>query len=568
MMRYPVYLEIAGDDGCMAHVPNVPGCTVRAPTRDEALRRLPEAIHDCHAWLRRHGEPAPPDDEVVELEVVEEHAGLGPFHPGDAAALFAPDRRPLAAEEVEEHLRLMAHSRADLLALVQALPDEVLNWQPAPRSFSIRRVLRHIGSAEEWYVSRLVPPETLPPEWEDDEKLPLFEFLEMERRTAAAQLLQLSEAERSGLFHPATWTNHPDEAWSARKVLRRFLEHEREHSAQVHGILDARRQCLLVRLATERAGLVQQLLSLGEGALAEVPVLEGWTVQDLLAHIAGWDRWEEATMRSMVAGEEPDWTAVQDLDAANAAFVAGWRRRSTRLSPRQTLAGVLTEMQRARASWVGWLERLPQEEFYRPRSYAGYDWSFFSSPLEIQWRHDAEHAEQIAAWRQAQGLRGEIGPKEVLLAALAAAREELLAAAAVVPPDARTSRPVCGIWTLHDLVGHIADWEWFGVEGLGRMEAGQWPDTERIEDIDAWNRAHASVRRDQPWETVWADLEAARRSLLDVVEGMDQAGLARTFPFPWGGAGTPYQWICVYVAHDREHAQDLRGQERGAPSRT
>lgn len=240
----------------MAHVPSLPGCTVRAPSRDEALRRLPNAIRDYHTWLCRHGEPAPPEEEPIEIEVAGESTGFGPFDPGDAAALFPPDREPIAPEEMERNFRLMAHARADLLALVRDLPNDVLDWQPDPQSFSIRRLLRHIGNAEEWYVSRLVVPETLPPEWEHDEELPIFEFLEMERRTALARLRQLTEEEHSSVFYPSHWTEHPEEPWTMRKVLRRFLEHEREHTAQVRKILTARRQHLLARLAAERAGLL------------------------------------------------------------------------------------------------------------------------------------------------------------------------------------------------------------------------------------------------------------------------------------------------------------------------
>jgi len=451
---------------------------------------------------------------------------------------------------MEHHFRLMAYARADLLALVQTLPDEVLDWQPAPQSLSIRRLLRHVGNAEEWYVSRLVPPETLPPEWEHDGELPTFEFLEMERRTAVTWLRQLSDEERSGVFYPTHWTQHPEEPWTARKVLRRFLEHEREHTAQIREILAARRAQLLARLAAARAGLLEQLIGLDERALTEVPVLDGWTIKDLLAHIAAWDRWEERTMKCMVAGEVPDFTAVQDFDASNAAFVAEWRDR--------TLAEVLAELQAARADWVAWLESLSEVEFFRRRSYAGWDWSFSVVPLRVQWQHDAEHAAQIAAWREAEGLKGESGPRAVLLAALATARDELLAAAALVPSEERASRPVCGEWTLKDVLGHVADWEWFGTEGLRQMSAGQPPGVEHVQDIDAWNQAHVEIRRDQPWEAVWADFQSARRALMEILEKMSQTDLARLFPAPWGAEVTPYAWLCIYLDHDRSHAWDVR----------
>jgi predicted RNase H-like HicB family nuclease/uncharacterized damage-inducible protein DinB len=407
--RYAVYLETADDGRCMAHVLDLPGCIARAPSRAEALVQLRDAIRDYRAWLQRHGEAALTEEEPIEIEIAGHSTGFGPFDPRSAAALFPPDLEPVTPEDVERHLRLMTYSRADLLALVQApstalrpssgrgLPDDLLDWQPDADAFSIRRLLRHVGNAEEWYVSRLVPPETLPPEWESDADLPIFEFLEMERRTAVARLRQLTEEGRSAVRYPTAWAYHPEEPWTARKALRRFLEHEREHTAQVREILVARRRELLARLAAERAALLGQLVGLDERTLVEEPVVEDWTVKDLLAHVAAWDRWEDRTMRCMAVGEVPDLTAVRDFDASNAVFVAEWRDR--------TLDEVLTELQAARADWMAWLESLPEEEFFRPRSYEGWDWAFSREPVEIQWQHDAEHAAQIANWREGRGLK-------------------------------------------------------------------------------------------------------------------------------------------------------------------
>jgi predicted RNase H-like HicB family nuclease/uncharacterized damage-inducible protein DinB len=555
MAHYAAYLEIADDGRCLAHVLDLPGLVVRAQTAKEALGLLPKAIDEYHAWLQQHGEPVTLSTGAIEIDVAGESVGFGPFERRSAAALFPPDKEAVAPEEMERTFRLMAHSRADLLALVRDLPDRVLDWKPDAKALSIRGLLRHVGNAEEWYVSRLVPPETLPPEWADDEDVPIFEFLEMERASAVERLRQLTEGERSNIFYPTGWTDHPREPWTARKVLRRFLEHEREHTWQVREILDAQRHHLLARLASERAGLLEQLVGLDERALTEVPVVDDWTIKDLLAHIAAWDRWEERSMRAMVAGKEPDLRALHNLDATNVAFVAEWHERN--------LGKVVGELLAARAGWEAWLLDLPLEEFFRPRQHEGEDWSFYSSPLPVQWRHDAEHAKQIAAWRHAEEPKGEVGPKIVLLAALDAARQELLAAAALVPAGERASRPICGDWTLKHLLGHVADWEWLGAEGLRHMAAGKPPEVEHIEDLDAWNQTHAEARRDEPWGAVWKDLHEARQELLDVLEAVDESGMDQRFPFPWGVEGTPYGWLTVYLAHDREHAQDLRsGLER------
>jgi hypothetical protein len=95
------------------------------------------------------------------------------------------------------------------------------------------------------------------------------------------------------------------------------------------------------------------------------------------------------------------------------------------------------------------------------------------------------------------------------------------------------------------------------VEGLRDMAAGRPPQVEHIEDIDAWNQVHCEARRDQPWDDVWSDLRAAREALLEVLEGMGQADLARSFRFPWDPQGTAYDWVCVYLAHDRGHTGDI-----------
>ncbi len=241
-MVYLAYLETGRSGQCMAHVLSLPGCTVRAAGHSEAVRRLPDEIRAYHAWLRRHGEPAPPDGQPLVVEVAEHVHGCGPFDPGDDAALFAPDLEPVTPEQMERFFQLMAYSRADLLALVSGLADDLLDWQADSETFTLRRILRHVGNAEQWYVSRLVPPATLPQEWSRDEALPIFALLEMERRTAIARLRELTPEERTAIHHPTVWTRHPEEPWTARKALRRFVEHEREHTAQVEGILTRWRQ--------------------------------------------------------------------------------------------------------------------------------------------------------------------------------------------------------------------------------------------------------------------------------------------------------------------------------------
>lgn len=548
MPGYRVYLEIAADGRTMAHVPELPGCMVLASNRDAALQQLPQAVRECWAWLRRHGEPAPPEEEEIALEVAGESVGYGPFASGDAAALFPPDELAVTPEEVELYLRRMAYSREDLLSLAGDLPEETLDFRLSSQARSVREILRHIGRAETWYVSRLIPPERLPEEWDHAEELPLYEFLAMERRTAVACLRGLSERERAEVFHPSYWTQHPEEPWTARKVLRRFLEHEREHTVEIRSVLGFRRRQFLAQLAAARAGLLASLLHLDEETLLRSIVSGEWTARDILVHLIGWDAWALEQMRRMVLGEVPDLSPVADQDACNAAVVAAWRDR--------TLEDVLSELHRVRAVWVQWMGEVPEEAFFRRRPIGGEDWHF-PGWIEVFTRHEQIHTGELADWKKSQGETA-TGPKALLAAALVAARAELLAAAELVSPEERTTRPVCGVWTLKDVFGHIADWEAYLLSGLQDMAAGRAPQVEDVPDLEAWNQAHARARRDQPWEAVWSDFQSVHQALMELLGQMEQGEIERTFPGVWEAQTRPYAWFALVLEHDREHAADVR----------
>ena len=464
MAVYQAYLEIDPKGICMAHLLDLPGCMVRRGSRAEALEALPGAIREYFDWLRRHGEEVQPPEEVT-VEVAETSRGYGPFSPGDAAALFAPDCEPVGRAEMQAvYFHRAGYAREDLRELVKYLPPSVLDWQPDEGAISIRRILRHVGNAEEWYVSRLVPPETLPVEWEGDEDLPIKQFLEMERRTALHRLRQLTDEALGALTYPSQWTEHPEEAWTARKALRRMIEHEREHTGHIREVLAGWRLDLLRRMASERAAFLEQLLGFDEQVLSMEPVFGDYTAKDLLAHAAAWDEWHTRATALILDGRVNEIPAV-DLEARNAALLAEHKG--------MTLDEALEYFTRARWSFLENLSRASDEELHR-RPAPGV-WSI-RKRAERRAGHDREHAAHLRRWRErlrAEGNRLVTGPKSILLAALRAGRGALLAAMALVPEDERETRPVTGDWTLADVAGHVADWEQFGVQVLRRVLSGE-----------------------------------------------------------------------------------------------
>ncbi len=225
MARYKACLEIGSDGSCMAHVPELLGCYAVASTREEAIQRLRGAVTEYLTWLAEHGEiSAPPSEsEVVEIEVGEETSlpGRYPLEPGDPIAFFAADGEPLSLQELQTAVRLIEHARQDLLEFLREVPDDLLRWRPAPGEWSIADTLLHMAQVEASYIARLD---------EESQRSP-FPQMAAIRSWAYHRLSRMTEVDLSRL------TTHRGEQWSARKVLRRFLEHDREHTTHIHNLL-------------------------------------------------------------------------------------------------------------------------------------------------------------------------------------------------------------------------------------------------------------------------------------------------------------------------------------------
>ncbi len=191
-MRYQVYLEDGIEGRALAWILAYPGCYNYGATVEEALASLPAAITDYWAWRASHGDLVTPEAQEV---------------------------------EIEEALRLLDYSRVDLLALIADLPNKALDWQPNEESWSLRRILRHIGDAEAWYISRLgIDPG-------DHEMKGEVARLASIRRMARERIRAFPPHKRAQVYAPQ------GELWTLRKVLRRFIWHERDHLQQIANLL-------------------------------------------------------------------------------------------------------------------------------------------------------------------------------------------------------------------------------------------------------------------------------------------------------------------------------------------
>jgi uncharacterized damage-inducible protein DinB/predicted RNase H-like HicB family nuclease len=233
-----------GERWWYAHVVELPGCFTREDDREEALIALPGAISRHLEYLRSKGVKR--GWAASGLRVVEEVDGIPELgEAGGAVALFGSDRAPVSGAEFRPFLELMRWNREELMSIVESLSENARTARPLPGKWAINETLRHIANAEEWYISRLGLKaqreyeafiETMKP---DKKRQPILDRLYTTRQGVYHVLDVSFEGGVPRVFKRSAYTKHPEEEWTFRKVLRRFVEHEREHIGTIKKVIDA-----------------------------------------------------------------------------------------------------------------------------------------------------------------------------------------------------------------------------------------------------------------------------------------------------------------------------------------
>ena len=210
----------------MAHVLDLLGCVAKGPTTDEALAAAPDAIRAYLRFLKRHGEPVDPDAEFKTKAIEHITEGQWWLGSGDTALVFQPDLNPLTPKDAEKYIRHLEWSRADVVRLVDGLTPAQLEADPKSKGRSIHAMLEHMLESEYFYLSSALGRiEGLPAAGAIARKREgdLLRWMSRVRQIEIERIRSLTPAERSQVVE------HWKQTWTARKALRRMLEHEWEH---------------------------------------------------------------------------------------------------------------------------------------------------------------------------------------------------------------------------------------------------------------------------------------------------------------------------------------------------
>ena len=232
MHTYAIYLESGPRRRkTMVHVLALLGCVAVGPTTEAALAATPEAIGAYRRFLHRHGELVNPD-APVETRVAE-HITQGEWlGNGSPYVVFGPDLEPLTDEEIETFLRRFHWLREALAAWAAMRTGRQLDATPKDGGRTARAVLLHVLGATGGYLSAALgsaPGFYALHDAAERGELGLPEALRRTTTMADERVHATTPEERAA----ARRGQRPRELRTLRKALRRMLEHDWEHLAEL-----------------------------------------------------------------------------------------------------------------------------------------------------------------------------------------------------------------------------------------------------------------------------------------------------------------------------------------------
>jgi predicted RNase H-like HicB family nuclease len=226
---YGLYLESGPKRRkTMVHALDLLGCVAVGPTTEEALAATPEAIRAYLRFLRRHGEAVEPEAPFATrvVEHVTEGDWLGN---GSPYISFGPDAAPIGDEEIAALLPRLDGMLEELATWAEARSEAELEAVPE-RGRTGRAVLLHVLGAQGAYLAttlRGAPGFSALHGAAERGEVPLPVALRRAGEMVAERIWRATPEERAATRELSGRT------YTMRKAMRRMLEHDWEHLAEL-----------------------------------------------------------------------------------------------------------------------------------------------------------------------------------------------------------------------------------------------------------------------------------------------------------------------------------------------
>lgn len=208
--------EHNGND-TLLYAENFIGAFARGETKEVALRKIPQEVA---SYLRWCGKSVP---EQLVPEIVAEKESALHIADADTEVIFDTEKEPLSAEEFFVLKDLTLKSAADFLSLYQSIPDKHKSNLTARKTFygitpvTAEEMYAHTKNVNDYY-------------WREIGVSADNDGTILHCRQNAFALLE----SQPGYLNNPVFNGSYNEQWSLRKVMRRFIWHDRIHAKAMY----------------------------------------------------------------------------------------------------------------------------------------------------------------------------------------------------------------------------------------------------------------------------------------------------------------------------------------------
>ncbi|MBQ7124543.1 MAG: hypothetical protein IJO01_08060 [Oscillospiraceae bacterium] len=207
------------DDGCIVYAENFPGAFVRGRNYENAVAKFKKEIESWLLWVNGEAET----DFSIEIELVQEKKSDLRVCDADSDIIFDSEKEPLTKEEYTKLKILALRSAMDFERLYDSVPDKNMRIVPERDTFygkvpaTAKEMYDHTMKVNAYYFGEIGV---------DAENGPDI----LSCRSAGFAALEKQE----GFLENKVFDGSYGEEWSLRKLLRRFIWHDRIHARAMY----------------------------------------------------------------------------------------------------------------------------------------------------------------------------------------------------------------------------------------------------------------------------------------------------------------------------------------------
>lgn len=205
------------ENGHLIYSDNFIGAFVRGKTRDEALRKFPSEIRQYCAWLNL------PYAEEFNIEIIQEKYSELNISDADSDVIFESEKEPLTLAEYEHLKETALKSAQDFYKLYLSVPDKDAAAVSPRKTFygnvpvTAREMYLHTKNVNSYYFGEINIDASNEPDIYTCRK---EGFLKLECS--------------KDFLNNIVFDGSYGEQWSVRKVMRRFIWHDRIHAKAMY----------------------------------------------------------------------------------------------------------------------------------------------------------------------------------------------------------------------------------------------------------------------------------------------------------------------------------------------